>query len=63
MSKGKTYILFCIDYVTKWVDARALPRETKKEVVDFLFSVIFVRFGVPREIAIDQGTQFVSNIM
>lgn len=63
MSKGKKYILVCIDYVTKWVEARALPRATQKVVVDFLFSNNFVRFGVPKEIVIDQGTQFVSNPM
>jgi len=63
MSKGKKYILVCIDYVTKWMEARELPRVTKKSVVDFLVSVIFVRFGVPREIFTDQGAQIVSKIM
>lgn len=32
-------------------------------MVYFLFSDIFVRFGVPKEMFIDQGTQFVSNLM
>ena len=61
-SKGKKYILVCTDYVTKWVEAKALPRATEKAVETFIFSDIFVRFGVPREIVTDQGTQFVSKI-
>lgn len=45
MSKGK-YILVCTNYVTKWVEARALPRETEKSVIDFIFSNVFGIFGV-----------------
>jgi hypothetical protein len=54
-SKGKPYILVCTDYVTKWVEAKALVRATEQLVVNFLFEEIFVRFGVPREIVTDQG--------
>jgi hypothetical protein len=46
-SKGKQYILICTDYVTKWVEAKALVRATEQSVVNFLFEEIFVRFGVP----------------
>ena len=63
MSKGKKYILVCTDYVMKWVEARALPRATEKIVVDFLFSDIFARFGVPREIVTDEGNYFLSKLM
>ena len=31
--------------------------------MDFLFEEIFTRFGVPREIVIDQGTQFMSKLV
>ena len=54
-SQGKRYILVCIDYVTKWVKAKALARETKQSVVNFLFECIFTRFGVPRESDTYQG--------
>ena len=62
-SKGKRYILVCTDYVTKWVEAKALVRATEKTVVNFLFAEIFVQFGVPREIVTDQGAQFNSKLM
>jgi hypothetical protein len=49
-TQGKRYILVCIDYVTKWVEAKALARATEQSVVNFLFEDIFTRFGVPKEI-------------
>eukprot|EP00253_Pinus_taeda_P030624 PITA_30624 len=59
---GKKYILVCTDYVTKWAKAKALVRATEHTVVNFLFEEIFVRYGVPREIVTDQGTQFTSKL-
>lgn len=60
-SKKKKYILVCIDYVTKWVEAKVIPRATEQVVVDFLHEDIFTRFGVPSEIVTDQGSQFTSH--
>ena len=57
MSHKKKYILVCTDYVTKWI------RATKKYVVEFIYKEIFTRFGVPREIVTDQGSQFTSKLM
>ena len=62
MSRKKKHILVCIDYVTKWVEAKALFRATEKSVVEFIYEEIFTRFGVPIEIVIDQGTQFTSKL-
>jgi hypothetical protein len=62
-SKGKQYILVCTDYVTKWVEAKALVRATEQSMVNFLFEEIFVRFGVPRDIVTDQGAQFTSKMV
>jgi hypothetical protein len=47
-SNQKVYIVVCTDYMTKWVEAKALHRETEEAVIDFLFEDIFIRFGVPR---------------
>ena len=61
-SQQKVYILVCIDYVTKWVEAKALHMDTKQVVAD-LFEEIFYRFGVPREIVTDGGPQFTSHMI
>ena len=62
-SKKKKYILVCMDYVTKWVEAKEIPRATEQVVVYFLHEDIFTRFGVPSEIVTSQGTQFTSHLV
>eukprot|EP00253_Pinus_taeda_P007596 PITA_07596 len=47
----------------QWVEAKALPSATENSVFQFLFEDIFTRFGVPREILTDQGSQFTSKLM
>ena len=62
-SQGKRYIFVCTDYVTKWVEAKALARENEQSAVNLLFEDIFTRFGVPREIVTDQGGKFTSKLV
>ena len=52
------YILLAVDYVSKWVEAKATKRADAKTVVDFVKDQIFSRFGVPRVIISDRGTHF-----
>ncbi|GKF16785.1 reverse transcriptase domain-containing protein [Tanacetum coccineum] len=46
-SKGNTYILVAVDYVSKWVEAQALPTNDAHIVIKFLRR-LFSRFGVPK---------------
>lgn len=62
-SKGKSYILVYMDYVTKWIKVKALPRATEQVVADFLYEDIFTHFGIPRKIVTDQGTLFTSKLI
>ena len=57
-SYGNTYILVAVDYVSKWIEAKATPTCESKEVAKFLRTNIFNRYGVPRAIISDQGTHF-----
>ena len=63
MSRKKKYILVCTDYVTKWVEVKALFQATEKYVVEFIYEEIFTQFSVLREIVTDQGSQFTSKLM
>ncbi|GJZ76565.1 reverse transcriptase domain-containing protein, partial [Tanacetum coccineum] len=46
-SKGNKYILVVVDYVSKWVEAQALPTNDARVVIRFLRR-LFARFGVPK---------------
>ncbi|CAM8908573.1 unnamed protein product [Rhodiola kirilowii] len=52
------YILVAIDYVSKWVQAKATKHDDGKMVVDFLRTNIFCRYGVPKVVISDQGSHF-----
>nr|GFA80301.1 reverse transcriptase domain-containing protein [Tanacetum cinerariifolium] len=56
-SKGNKYILVAVDYLSKWVEAKALPTNDARIVVKFLKS-LFSWFGTPKAIISDQGTHF-----
>ncbi|KAF5791162.1 putative nucleotidyltransferase, Ribonuclease H [Helianthus annuus] len=61
-SSGNRYILVAIDYVSKWVEALALPTNDARVVVRFL-KKLFTRFGVPKAIISDRGTHFCNSSM
>ena len=52
------YILLAVDYVSKWVEAKATRTDYSKVGVYFVRSHIFYRFGTPRTIISDQGSHF-----
>nr|GFA77031.1 reverse transcriptase domain-containing protein [Tanacetum cinerariifolium] len=56
-SRGNKYILVAVDYLSKWVEAKALPTNDARVVCKFLKS-LFARFGTPRAIISDRGTYF-----
>nr|GEV85989.1 reverse transcriptase domain-containing protein [Tanacetum cinerariifolium] len=51
------YILVAVDYLLKWVEAKALPTNDARVVCKFLKS-LFARFGTPHAIISDRGTHF-----
>nr|GEW23390.1 reverse transcriptase domain-containing protein [Tanacetum cinerariifolium] len=55
--KENKYILVTVDYLSKWVEAKALPTNDARVVVKFLKS-LFSQFGTPKAIISDRGTHF-----
>nr|GEW35766.1 reverse transcriptase domain-containing protein [Tanacetum cinerariifolium] len=56
-SRGNKYILVAVDYLSKWVEAKALLTNDARVVCKFLKS-LFARFGTHRAIISDRGTHF-----
>ena len=61
-SEGNNYILVAVDYVSKWVEAKATKTNDSKVVVKFVKDFIFTRFGTPRCIISDGGSHFCNRI-
>ncbi|WVZ21467.1 hypothetical protein V8G54_008789 [Vigna mungo] len=62
-SSGYSYILLAVDYVSRWVEAKATRSNDARTVSQFLKTNIFCRFGVPKAIISDQGTHFCNQLI
>ncbi|CAA0813528.1 Unknown protein, partial [Striga hermonthica] len=59
MGTGQRKILMdTVDYFSKWVEAEPLEKITEEKMIQFLFNNICCRFGVPKVLITDNGTQF-----
>ena len=50
-----------VDYVSKWVEAVAAPKNDAETIVKFLKKNIFACFGVSRVLISDRGSHFCNN--
>ena len=57
-SHGFNYILLAVNYVSKWVEAKATRTNDSKVLAGFVKTNIFFRFGMPRVIISDGGSHF-----
>lgn len=57
------YILLAVDYVFKWIEAKATRTNDSKIVVDFVRTHIFNRFGIPKAIISERGMYFCNRSM
>ncbi|GKA95096.1 reverse transcriptase domain-containing protein, partial [Tanacetum coccineum] len=55
------FVIVAIDYFTKWIKAKPLAKITGKDIKKFMWDNIVCRFGLPRVIVTDNGTQFVND--
>ena len=62
-SNGHRFILVAIDYFTKWVEAASYTNVTRNVVVRFIKKEIICRYGLPRKIITDNGTNLNNKMM
>ncbi|GJR52499.1 reverse transcriptase domain-containing protein [Tanacetum coccineum] len=60
-SQNNKYIRVVVDYVSKWVEAQAIPTNDAQVVVKFL-QKLFSRFEVPKALISDRGTHFCNSL-
>ena len=51
----RVYMLVVTDYFTKWIEAEAFHQVCDREVKSLIWKNVICRFGVPKEIVIDNG--------
>lgn len=61
--KGKKYILVATDLFSKWVEAYPLNTATSSKIIQLLEQELFSRFGYPKVVISDNGSQFTSKAM
>ncbi|XP_074342429.1 uncharacterized protein LOC141679980 [Apium graveolens] len=54
------YLLVSIDYMTKWVKAKAIRTINQQDCIKFMDNIL-MRFGIPRILVSDNGPQFVGS--
>jgi hypothetical protein len=52
------YIVVAVEYFSKWIEAKPLATITSATVQKFFWQNIVCRFGVPKAIIVNNGTQF-----
>jgi transposase InsO family protein len=52
------YVVVAVEYFSMWIEAKPLATITSVTVQKFFWQNIVCRFGVPKAITVDNGTQF-----
>jgi transposase InsO family protein len=52
------FAVVAVEYFTKWIEARPLTTITSVTIRKFFWQQIICRFGMPRELTVDNGKQF-----
>ena len=55
------FLIVAIEYFTKWVEAEPVAQITAHKVQQFVWKNVVCRFGVPKRLVSDNGTQFTSH--
>lgn len=61
-TSGNKYICVAVEYASKWAEVVALPTKEASGVSKFLMQLVH-RFGVPKQIISDRGTEFCNTLI
>jgi len=57
-ARSKKYVITAIDYLSKWMESRAVAEATAETLASFFIEQIICRHGVPKEVNTDRGSIF-----
>jgi hypothetical protein len=52
------FAIVAVEYFTKWIEARPVATITSATIKTFFSQQIICRFGIPKELTVDNGKQF-----
>ena len=55
---NRRFAIVAMDYLTKWIEAKALANIRDEDVKKFVWKNIIMRFGIPKTLILDNGLQF-----
>lgn len=61
-SRSNQYILTLVDHFSKWAEAIPLRNHTALTVARALMTHVFSKYGAPRQILTDRGSEFESSL-
>ena len=62
-TNGNKYIIVATEYLTKWVEAIAVPDTKATTTAQFIYNEIVCRHGCPKEILTDRATSFKNELI
>ena len=60
---GNQYVVIFLDYLTKWVEAFAVPDQSDTTIAKLLVEEIFCRHGAPEHLLSDRGANFLYSLI
>lgn len=63
MKAGNRYLIVFQDLLTKWVEAKPVKKADATAVATALREKVLTKFGTPRYIITDNGSQYTSKMM
>ena len=62
-TSGNRYVVCFLDYMTKWVEAFAMPDQRAETIVKLFVVNVVCRHGVPEQLLSDRGANFLSDLI
>ena len=62
-ANGNCYVVCFVDYLTKWVEAFAVPDQRADTFAKLFVEHVVCRHGVPEELLSDRGANFLSEVI